>query len=110
MERRFAGSEEDHESGSVLAASEARAHESAAARSESSFAVELTLSAGMPASTRNWARWALVGRAILADEQSLAKEAGGAMEKNQSMIRGGSSLGGGDGLEYTTRMSSQKMK
>jgi hypothetical protein len=79
MERRLAGSVEDHESGSALAAREARAQESAAARSESSFAVELMVSAGTPASERNWARWALVGRAILAEEQSLEKEAGGAM-------------------------------
>jgi hypothetical protein len=77
----LAGSEDDHESGSVLAAREARAQESAAARSESSFAVELTISAGTPASKRNWARWALVGREILAEEQSLEKEVGGAMEE-----------------------------
>ena len=77
----MAGSADDHESGSVLAAREARAQESAAARSESSLAVELTVSAGTPASVRNWARSALVGRAILAEEQSLEKEVGGAMEE-----------------------------
>jgi hypothetical protein len=39
------------------------------------------VSAGTPASERNWARWVLVGRAILAEEQSLEKEVGGAMEE-----------------------------
>ncbi len=77
--RGCAGTEVVHVSGSASAVREARAHESVAARSESSLGVELTQSAGMPESRRNWMRWALGGRGILVLAQSLAKEAGGAI-------------------------------
>jgi hypothetical protein len=50
-------------------------------------------------------RWALGGRGILVVAQSLANEAGGAI-----VVFSRRSLGGGEGLVNTMRMSSQKRK